>query len=157
LQRGERVRLTDREVVELAQQRIGSAKYRDARRQVGPYPSDAARDALKQYREYLHGKYPGFPAVAEFEVGSFYNDILSLKDLVDDPRSAGNDTAVAIREYLIARERAIAVSGVSEQGFKTARSAARARAGLESIGISLAEKYPGFSRIFDRLLASEVE
>jgi hypothetical protein len=157
LQRGERVRLTDREVVELAQQRIGSAKYRDARRQVGPYPSDAARDALKRYREFLHGKYPGFPAVAEFEVGSFYNDILSLKDLVDDPRSAGNDTAVAIREYLIARERAIAVSGVSEQGFKTARSAARARAGLESIGISLAEKYPGFSRIFDRLLASEVE
>lgn len=157
LQRGERVRLTDREVVELAQQRIGSAKYRDARRQVGPYPSDAARDALKRYREYLHGKYPGFPAVAEFEVGSFYNDILSLKDLVDDPRAAGNDTAVAIREYLIARERAIAVSGVSEQGFKTARSAARARAGLESIGISLSEKYPGFSRIFDRLLASEVE
>lgn len=157
LQRGERVRLTDREVVELAQQRIGSAKYRDARRQVGPYPSDAARDALKRYREFLHGKYPGFPAVAEFEVGSFYNDILSLKDLVDDPRSAGNDTAVAIREYLIARERAIAVSGVSEQGFKTARSAARARAGLESIGISLSEKYPGFSRIFDRLLASEVE
>jgi hypothetical protein len=157
LQRGERVRLTDREVVELAQQRIGSAKYRDARRQVGPYPSDAARDALKRYREFLHGKYPGFPAVAEFEVGSFYNDILSLKDLVDDPRSAGNDTAVAIREYLIARERAIAVSGVSEQGFKTAKSAARARAGLESIGISLAEKYPGFSRIFDRLLASEVE
>jgi hypothetical protein len=157
LQRGERVRLTDREVVELAQQRIGSAKYRDARRQVGPYPSEAARDALKRYREYLHGKYPGFPAVAEFEVGSFYNDILSLKDLVDDPRSAGNDTAVAIRQYLIARERAIAVSGVSEQGFKTARSAARARAGLESIGISLSEKYPGFSRIFDRLLASEVE
>jgi len=157
LQRGERVRLTDREVVKLAQQRIGSAKYRDARRQVGPYPSDAARDALKRYREFLHGKYPGFPAVAEFEVGSFYNDILSLKDLVDDPRSAGNDTAVAIREYLIARERAIAVSGVSEQGFKTAKSAARARAGLESIGISLAEKYPGFSRIFDRLLASEVE
>lgn len=157
LQRGERVRLTDREVVELAQQRIGSAKYRDARRQVGPYPSDAARDALKRYREFLHGKYPGFPAVAEFEVGSFYNDILSLKELVDDPRAAGNDTAVAIREYLIARERAIAVSGVSEQGFKTAKSAARARAGLESIGISLAEKYPGFSRIFDRLLASEVE
>lgn len=157
LQRGERVRLTDREVVELAQQRIGSAKYRDARRQVGPYPSDAARDALKRYREYLHGQYPGFPAVAEFEVGSFYNDILSLKDLVDDPRAAGNDTAVAIREYLIARERAIAVSGVSEQGFKTAKSAARARAGLESIGISLSEKYPGFSRIFDRLLASEVE
>ena len=157
LQRGERVRLTDREVVELAQQRIGSAKYRDARRQVGPYPSDAARDALKRYREFLHGKYPGFPAVAEFEVGSFYNDILSLKDLVDDPRAANNETAVAIREYLIARERAIAVSGVSEQGFKTAKSAARARAGLESIGISLAEKYPGFSRIFDRLLASEVE
>ena len=157
LQRGERVRLTDREVVKLAQQRIGSAKYRDARRQVGPYPSDAAREALKQYRSFLHDKYPGFPAVAEFEVGSFYNDILSLKDLVDDPRSAGNDTAVAIREYLIARERAIAVSGVSEQGFKTARSAARARAGLESVGIALSEKYPGFSRIFDRLLASEVE
>ena len=157
LQRGERVRLSSREIIELAQRRIGSAKYRQARLQVGPYPSEEAKALLSQYREVLHKQYPGFPANAEFEVGAFYNDVRDLKDMVLDSRVAGDETAGAIKEYLLARDKAIALSGVSEEGFKTAKSAARYRAGLESVGLALSQKYPNFSRIYDRLLASEVE
>lgn len=157
LQAGERVQLSAKEILELAQRRVGSAKYREARLTVGPYPSEDARAALKAYRAYLHDKYPGFPANAEFEVGAYYNDVLELKQLVSDKRAVDNPTAQSIREYLVARDEAIARSGVSEQGFKTAKKALRFRMQLESFGVALAEQNPNFARIWDRLLASEVE
>lgn len=157
IQRGERVRLSPDEIRRLAQQRIGSSLFRAARKQVGPYPSAEAREILKKYRSFLHKKYPGFPLVAEFEVGAYYNQVADLKELVLDRRVAGDEGAEAVKQYLIAREQAIAASGVSEQGFRTARSAERYRMGLEALALSLSERYPNFARIYDRLLASEVE
>ena len=62
-----------------------------------------------------------------------------------------------MRTSLSARDEAIARSGVSEQGFKTAKSAEKYRAGLETIAFTLIDKYPNFARIWERLLASEVE
>jgi hypothetical protein len=154
---GERVTLTDSELIKLAQRRIGSAKFRFAREQVGPYPSAENKELLKRYRVYLSSQYPGFPAVAEFEVGKYYNDVRDLKELVFDNRVAGDVTAESIKQYLLERERAIVASGVSEQGFRSARAAEPFRDQLASIGLALSKREPNFARIFDRLLASEVE
>jgi hypothetical protein len=157
LKAGERVKLTDDELIKLAQQRIGSAKFRQAREQVGPYPSDSAKDLLKRYRSFLSKKYPGFPEFAEFEVGKYYNDVADLKKIVFDDRVAETGVGKAVREYLLAREQAIAASGSTEQGFRQAKSAARLRDGLAALGLALSKQEPNFARIFDRLLASEVE
>ena len=157
LKAGERVKLTDDQLIELAQQRIGSAKFRQAREQVGPYPSTSAKDLLKRYRTFLSKKYPGFPEFAEFEVGKFYNDVADLKKIVFDDRVADTGMGKAVREYLLAREQAIARSGSTEQGFRQAKSAARLRDGLAALGLALSKQEPNFARIFDRLLASEVE
>lgn len=157
LKAGERVKLTDDELIKLAQQRIGSAKFRQAREQVGPYPSDAAKDLLKRYRSFLSKKYPGFPEFAEFEVGKYYNDVADLKKIVFDNRVADTGVGKAVKEYLLAREQAIAASGSTEQGFRQAKSAARLRDGLAALGLALSKQEPNFARIFDRLLASEVE
>ena len=154
---GERVTLTDNELIELAQRRIGSAKFRFAREQVGPYPSAENKELLKRYRVYLSSQYPGFPAVAEFEVGKYYNDVSDLKQLVFDERVAGDVTAESIKKYLLERERAIVASGVTEQGFRSAKAAEPFRDQLASIGLALSKREPNFARIFDRLLASEVE
>lgn len=154
---GERVTLTDNELIELAQNRIGSAKFRYAREQVGPYPSAENKELLKRYRTYLSSQYPGFPAVAEFEVGKYYNDVSDLKKLVFDERVVGDVTAEAIKKYLLEREQAIVASGVSEQGFRSAKAAEPFRDQLASIGLALSKREPNFARIFDRLLASEVE
>jgi hypothetical protein len=154
---GLRVTLTDNELIELAQQRIGSAKFRYAREQIGPYPSAQNKELLKRYRLYLSSQYPGFPAVAEFEVGKYYNDVSDLKKLVFDERVVGDVTAEAIKKYLLEREQAIVASGVSEQGFRSARAAEPFRDQLASIGLALSKREPNFARIFDRLLASEVE
>jgi hypothetical protein len=157
LKEGLRVKLTDDQLIELAQQRIGSAKFRQARQQIGPYPSAAAKETLKKYRSFLATKYPGFPEFAEFQVGKYYNDVNDLKEIVFDSRIAETATGKAVREYLLAREQAIAASGSTEQGFRQAKSAARLRDGLVALGVSLSEQEPNFARIFDRLLASEVE
>ena len=55
------------------------------------------------------------------------------------------------------RDQAIAASGVSESGFRSAKSAGLLRDKLASIGLVLSESEPNFARIYDRLLASEVE
>jgi hypothetical protein len=157
LRGGLREKLTDDELIKLAQQRIGSAKYREAREQVGPYPSDDAKDLLKKYRTFLSKKYPGFPEFAEFEVGKYYNDVADLKRIVFDDRVADTGVGKAVREYLLAREQAIAASGSTEQGFRQAKGASRLRDGLASLGLALSKQEPNFARIFDRLLASEVE
>jgi hypothetical protein len=157
LRAGERVKLTDNQIIELAQIRIGSANFRHAREMVGPYPDANAKDMLKQYRTYLSKKYPGFPAVAEFQVGKYYNDIIDLKQLVFDKRVQPDGTVDSIKQYLSAREQAIAASGVSEQGFRSAKSAEGLRDQLASIGLALSQREPNFARIYDRLLASEVE
>lgn len=157
LKAGLRVKLTDDQLIELAQQRIGSAKFRQAREQVGPYPSASAKDLLKRYRSFLSKKYPGFPEFAEFEVGKFYNDVADLKKIVFDDRVADTGMGKAVTEYLLARDQAIAASGSTEQGFRQAKSAARLRDGLAALGLALSKQEPNFARIFDRLLASEVE
>lgn len=160
LSTGKRERLSDREIIEIAQQRIGSAKYRAARRLIGPYPNEAQKSILAQYREVLHSQYPGFPLRAEFTVGKFDNDVEQLKNLVDDPRVSNNASAKVIAEYLQYRDQAIAqyvATGGKASGFGQAKSAVGLRDALASIGESLSQREPGFARVWQRLLAQEVE
>lgn len=160
LQAGERERLTDREIIEIAQQRIGSAKYRAARRLIGPYPNETQKAVLSQYRELLHQQYPGFPLRAEFTVGKFDNDVEELRNLVADPRVSSNPIAKTASEYLVLRDQAIAAyvaQGGKASGFAQAKAASGLRDALASIGDTLAQREPGFSRLWQRLLAQEVE
>lgn len=160
LQAGERERLTDLEIIQIAQQRIGSAKYRAARRLIGPYPNETQRAVLRQYREVLHKQYPGFPLRAEFTVGKFDNDLEQLDNLINDPRVANNPIAKTVAEYLNLRSQAIAAyvaQGGQPSGFGQAKAAAGLRTALASIGDTLAQREPGFSRVWQRLLAQEVE
>ena len=143
--------------VEQMQNRIGSALYADARRTIGPYPSDEQREQLRDYRKTLHEEYPGFPLFVEFETGVFYNDVADLKELVADERVKDNDVAIALAEYLSARDEAIEASGVTEQGFRSAKAGIEGRKMLYALALSLIETTPNFARVFDRLLASEVE
>jgi hypothetical protein len=143
--------------VEQMQNKIGAALYADMRRTIGPSPSEDQREQLRDYRKSLHEEYPGFPENAEFTVGAFYNDVVDLKELVADERVADNEIAQAVGEYLTARDEAIEASGVTERGFRDAKSAAEGRKMLYALALSLIETTPEFARIFDRLLASEIE
>ena len=157
---GQRRRLTDQEMVDLAQYRVASAQYRTLREKLPPNPSDDQKAWLRQWRIQLNKEYPGFPAVAEFNPGEFPGQIAEMKRMVQDPALADNDTAQALKQYLDARDKAVGryvEAGGAEGGFGSALAAAPLRDWLAQIGRALKIQTPEFARVYDRILASEVD
>ena len=160
LAKGRRRRLTDREIVELAQYRAASAQYRALRDKLPPRPSAEQKRWLRQWRVKLNKEYPGFPVVAEFNPGEFPAKIEQLTTLVADPALADNDVADATRQYLDARRKAIdsyVAAGGSEGGFASAVATQPLRDWLAGIGRALKQDTPEFARLYERLLSNEVE
>jgi hypothetical protein len=160
IEKGRRRRLTDREIVELAQYRAASAQYRALRDKLPPRPTADQKRWLRQWREKLNKEYPGFPVVAEFNPGEFPKKLEQLTRLVQDDRLADNDVADATRQYLQAREAAVqryVQAGGAPGGFSTAVAAGPLRDWLAGIGKALKEDTPEFARLYERLLSTEVE
>ena len=158
--KGRRRRLTDREIVELAQYRAASAQYRALRDKLPPRPNADQKRWLRQWRVKLNKEYPGFPVVAEFNPGEFPKKLEQLGRLVQDSRLADNDVADATRQYLQARDAAVqryVQAGGAAGGFSTAVSAAPLRDWLAGIGKALKQDTPEFARLYERLLSTEVE
>lgn len=157
---GRRRRLTDREIVELAQYRAASAQYRALRDKLPPRPTAEQKRWLRQWRVKLNKEYPGFPVVAEFNPGEFPKKLEQLNRLVQDNRLADNDVAEATRQYLKARDAAVqryVQAGGAPGGFSTATAAAPLRDWLAGIGQALKQETPEFARLYERLLSTEVE
>lgn len=154
---GKRRRLTAREMVEAAQNRIGSALYREMRDKLPANPTDEQRAWLRNWRVEINRRYPGFPVVAEFNPGEYPNTLLELEQLVQDPDLVDNEVAQATAEYLQARRDALARA--NEAGFTTLKSQAATplRDWLADYGRYLSATTPEFARIWDRLLSFEVE
>jgi hypothetical protein len=160
MEEGARVRLTPREIVKLAQERIGKVRYRAAQKVFGAYPTADQREILAKYREYLHEVLPGFPLRTEFVINKFSNDIQELKNLLVDNRVAGSqeqsviDLSQTIRAYLAQRDAALRMVGGKSLKSK---KAAPLRTQLYAMGERLADVNPDFDRIWQRLLSAEVE
>ena len=151
---GKRTTLSAQEMIELAQLRIGSSKYGAARKLFGAFPTDAEREKLQAYRYKLSQEYPGFPPVAQFEVGKFENQLIKLEQIVKDPRLANNETVPSLVQYLNARKQILASNNLKSLKSKKAQPYAES---LYAYGNRLAEQNPQFDRIWQRLLSSEVE
>jgi hypothetical protein len=156
---GKRERLTDKEIIDLAQERIGSAKYRWARKQIGQFPTDDSRALLKRYRAALHAELPGFPLVAEFKVGEYDNQVEDMKALVTDPRVANSPIAQTINTYLTFRTAAqnIALQQFGSNNIKQSKQTQYLRDKLASMGEMLILENPEFGRVWQRFLSYEVE
>jgi hypothetical protein len=151
---GKRVKLTDQEILESAQNRIGSAKFRAARKMFGANPNESQSQQLDSYRELLNKQYPGFPRVAVFTVGKYPNQILDLQDAVNDPRLSDNPLTSVLGGYLEERKKYLA--SVGGKSFDS-KKATGARMYLSSYGEQLAAQSPEFARIWQRLLSPEVQ
>ena len=156
---GKRERLTDKEIIDLAQERIGSAKYRWARKQIGQNPTEENRALLKRYRAALHAELPGFPLVAEFKVGEYDNQVEDMKLLVTDSRVANSPIAQTINTYLTFRTAAqnIALQQFGSNNIKQSKQTQYLRDKLASMGEMLILENPEFGRVWQRFLSYEVE
>lgn len=160
MEEGARVRLTAREIIKLAQERIGKVRYRAAQKLFGPYPTADQRSMLFQYRQYLHSELPGFPLQTEFVINKFNNNVAELEDLIDDSRvkrssDAGTrKLAETIGKYL--NERNKALNMVGGKSLKS-KKATPLRYQLFALGEQFADQNPDFDRIWQRFLSAEVE
>lgn len=154
LRQGTRKRQNASEMIDDAQNRIGSSRYRAAKKVFGPYPTADEREKLANYRVWLNQKYPGFPARAEFMTNQYYNDLDELRRLLTDPRAAMSPATPAIKEYMRLRDEAILNSGYKTLSSKAMTST---RSELFRAGEALAAQNPFFGRIWQRLLLREVE
>ena len=157
LQRGERRRLTSAEMLAGAQKRIGMSIYREKRNMLGDKLSTQQREWLSQWRVYLNSKYPGFPVQADFNPGEFANTITELKAITQDDRLKDNDVANAVKQYLDARDKALAKAGSNNLKTLDSAKAQPLRDWLSSIAQVLVQQTPEFSRIFEDKLAAEVD
>ena len=153
LEEKSREKLGDKELIALAQLRVGSAKYRAFRRTMPANLNEKQRSILSAYREVLHDELPGFPEKSEYTVGKFANSLVEIREALSDPRLANNPIMAQLREYMQTRDSLEALSG---KDLKAARNASN-RAQLYSLGEFLASQNPEFGRIWDRLLSQEVE
>ena len=151
---GQRVALTDDELIATAQKRLGSTKYRAARQMFGAFPSEDQLEKLKDYRIYLNEQLPGFPVNVEFTVNEVDNNIITLGKMLKDPRLADNPITLAVSRYLVARNQAL--SEVGGKSLKSKKATAQ-RARLYQFGQDLAYQNPEFSRLWERVLLQEVE
>jgi hypothetical protein len=156
---GKRERLSDKEMIDLAQNRIGSAKYRWARKQIGQFPDEKGRELLKQYRAVLHEELPGFPLVAEFKVGEFANNVEKMKEMVNDPRTADNKIAKTINTYIEYRDvyKKVALAQFGSDNIGQSKQTQFMRDGLANIGEMLILDNPEFARVWQRFFSFEVE
>jgi hypothetical protein len=154
---GKRRRLTDREIVDAAQYKAASAQYRSLRDQLPANPSENQRTWLRSWRVELNKQYPGFPVVAQFNPGEFPAKIAQMKNMVNEPSLADNDVAQALKQYLDARDSALANASAAGYSSLDSIAAAPLRDWLASIGVALKEETPEFARIYERLLSYEVE
>jgi hypothetical protein len=156
IDRGERTRLSAREVIDQAELMVGSAKFRAARLRFGAYPTSEQRTWLRAYRSALHRELPGFPEVASFDPAKFPTFVSELRQLVETPEMANNDVAAATKIYLEKRDQVLASAG--QIGLLTikSRKAAPLRDYLASIGEALIQKYPDFKRIYEQKLQAEL-
>jgi hypothetical protein len=150
---GEREKLGDKELIKLAQFRIGSTKYRAFRRTMPPILNAKQRSVLASFREVLHEQFPGFPVKAEYTVGEFDNSLVEIREALTDKRLANNPIMGALREYMQIRDGLELGSG---QSLKSRQNMGN-RGTLYSYGEGLALQNPEFARIWDRLLSQEVE
>lgn len=145
--------------LELAEQAVGMARYREYVAAAGPRPNKAQRDYLASKREELQKEFPGMLTQSAYDVNKFDRQIEQLKLAVNDPRLADNEIADAVAQYLQSRDfykMALEAAGIGWAS-ETNEFAIMARANLNFEGTTLAAQVPGFTRVFDRLLSKEVE
>lgn len=157
LETGQRERLSPEEMLFAAQKYLAYSQYRQVQDLIGPYPNGDQKDYLRDFREYLGEKYPGFTS-SVYDPNKMKNQIRELQDAIQDPNLADNDVAEASRKYFEVREAVLAeAANRGLEGIDRSKNASDLRGYLRQYAITLKEQYPNFSRLYDRLLLQEVD
>lgn len=157
LQAGLTRRLSAVEIKEAADYTIGNFYYRRKRDLMGDTLTDEQRAWLKEYRNVINKKFPGFPVSAQFNPNQLDQDIADLRRIISDSRVADNPTAASIRKYLDYRDQALAEAQKAGLTTLDSQKAGPLRDWLSSIARVLIDENPEFSRIYTDKFSPEVD
>lgn len=155
IQTGQKERVTPEELLSQAQRTIGFSYYKSMRDKAGPYPTEAQRDYLRKYREFLVKKYPGF---GEGETKTSQERTDELNKLREAASTLpDNAVAQAIEKYMAKRDDAL--DELSKIGLSSlsGKQAEPFRDYLYGYGEALAATYPDFGRVWEQLISYEVD
>ena len=157
LDKGEKTRMTLREIYDAYTYSIGASKYREVRSQLPTFLNGEQEQAMRIYRKSLSDLYAGYPPVPKFDTAKFPIFIDKLTMAVGDPVVKDTDMGKAITSYLNVRASVVAQLEAQGRPGLRAKSNTEVRARLAAYGRSLISVYPEFQRIYDRELSAEVE
>lgn len=149
--------LSEREFVELANNRVAAMIYRQAVEATDGDEADAEQKAWRaEVRGELIRKYPGYNPDAGFTT-KIPQQIRELERAVSEPGVRDEPVARGIRQYLeLRREAVVEARDRGRSTFKTSQDTADLRDWLREWGNDLTEKYPAFGEVFERVFVREL-
>lgn len=160
LDQGERVRLTDQQMLDAAQSTIARWKYNQLGDAAGPKPSTQQRDLLAQAKQVLQEQYPAFGTYSAYNPTELPAAINQLKQAATDPRVQDNPVAKAVNDYMQVRDVALQAArkrtGSASTGLGGAKMA-DLRGLLDDAALEISRQHPEFQRVWDHLLSREVD
>lgn len=163
---GERAPQDPQERFYRAQDQLGSILYNLARAQAmkaalrngrSSIP-EAGMDALREYREQLMDRYPGYLREGR-GIRDIERTITDLEDaMADEPLFRESEAGVALREYLDLRAYALStLQANTDADSLTSQAAAPLREVLRRQGETLVAEHRDFGTVWDRVLSRELE
>lgn len=157
LAQGKRGRQTGREVIDEGEFNAANSIYKDAAAKFPGQRTDEQRALLRGLRDALGKKYPGFATLQSFDTRKFDRQISQLRQAVQDKDLEGNKVRDAAANYLSVRDQVLDIVQARGRTTLTSEKDADLRDLLRQYGQALVKKYPDFVRLYDRVLAREVE
>lgn len=159
--RGDIAALSVDDWARLADARLGNAIYSQARQKVGVSPNPAQRDWLAQVRSAITEQYPGFNVDSlKVSRNTLDQNVVELRDAIEDPTVARTPTAQAARTYIQLRDKALQIAR-ERTGLQTTTLSGAGmsdlRAWLYDNGGRIALKVPDFANIWQDMFLREVE
>lgn len=165
----ERTLMSWKDRVALAEYRIGSAIYDNARSKLGANPARNQQIWLEEVRNRIAAEYPGYNALGDYSkpgTKKVTGDELvnRVATAANDPRLANNQVAEAVRLYM--SKRAQVLESLNSEGKPAAllsgsslgqKSAINIRAWLRNVGANLVKEVPSFAPAWDSVFAHEVQ
>jgi hypothetical protein len=157
LSQGKRTRQTGREVIDEAEFTAANAIYKQAADKFPGNRTEEQRALLKALRTTLGKKYPGFATLQSYDTRKFDRQLAQLQNAVKDEELAGNPVRDAVANYLSVRDQVLGIAESRGRSSLTSAKDGDLRDLLRQYGTALVKKYPDFVRLYDRVLAREVE
>lgn len=148
--RGERQPIKPEDMVKAANSRIASYLYRKAQAKATDSPADQAW--LDQVKAALTHDYPGYNEHAG-DYLEIPTQIRKISEAVKDPALARTDAGRAAKQYLKARDQALAQA---DGGALSGANDAHLRDWLRQVGEALVREHPNFQSMFTYVFSSEL-